>query len=189
MKSLVRNMVPYPTLNFLTCSLVPLQNHSSIVSKNEMMTIPQSTMQCFEPCSLLTSVNLKEGKYMNVSLKYCGNVSMKEVNQSIQCLKRSGIVHDHAVPWTRVGVHCETVSKSKTLGSNHETSIISMLANSTVMGGVFDRIMNKCDKLYDKRAYVHWFVGEGMESGEFEEAREVVRNLAFDYHNMENMEQ
>jgi len=26
--------------------------------------------------------------------------------------------------------------------------------------------------MYSKRAFVHWFVGEGMEEGEFSEARE-----------------
>ena len=30
----------------------------------------------------------------------------------------------------------------------------------------------KFDLLYSKRAFVHWFVGEGMEEGEFSEARE-----------------
>jgi tubulin alpha len=28
--------------------------------------------------------------------------------------------------------------------------------------------------MYSKRAFVHWFVGEGMEEGEFSEAREYI---------------
>merc|ERR1712064_163273 len=47
-----------------------------------------------------------------------------------------------------------------------------MISNSTAIAEVFSRIDHKFDLMYSKCAFVHWYVGEGMEEGEFSEARE-----------------
>lgn len=56
-----------------------------------------------------------------------------------------------------------------------------MISNNTAIAEVFARIDYMFDHMYSKKAFVHWYIQEGMEEGEFIVARENISALEKDY--------
>ena len=66
---------------------------------------------------------------------------------------------------------------------------LTMIINGTVTTQRALQIINaQFSRLYERRCFVHWFVGEGMEEGEFMEASEAVNEVIDHYKNAEMVE-
>ncbi len=181
MMELQTNLVPFPRLHFLISSYAPLV--SPEVAYHERLSVAEITNSVFEPCSVMSKCDPRHGKYMSCCLLYRGDVTPKDVNVAVATIKNKRTIQ--FVDWVPTGFKCGIVTqKPLSVPSGVSASVlraVCLVANSTAIAETLARIDHKFDLMYSKRAFVHWFCGEGMEEGEFSEAREDLAALEKDY--------
>lgn len=56
-----------------------------------------------------------------------------------------------------------------------------MLSNTTAIAEAWSKIDRKFDLMWEKKAFAHWYITEGLEEEEFTESRENMYVLELDY--------
>uniref|UniRef100_A0A1I8I648 Tubulin alpha chain n=1 Tax=Macrostomum lignano TaxID=282301 RepID=A0A1I8I648_9PLAT len=175
------NLVPYPRIHF------PLVTYAPIISaekaRHEALTVADITTAAFDPQNQMVKCDPRNGKYMACCMLYRGDVVPKDVNAAIATIKtRRGI---RFVDWCptgfKVGINYQPPTTIPGGDLAKVPRALCMLSNTTAIVEAFSRLDHKFDLMYSKRAFVHWYVGEGMEEGEFAEAREDLAALEKDY--------
>ncbi|WMV16964.1 hypothetical protein MTR67_010349 [Solanum verrucosum] len=175
------NLVPYPRIHFMLSSYAPVI--SAEKAHHEQHSVAEITTTAFEPASMMAKCDPRRGKYMACCLMYRGDVVPKDVNAAVSIIKTKRSIQ--FVDWCPTGFKCGINYQTPTVVPGGDLAkvqrAVCMISNSTSVAEVFSRIDHKFDLMYAKRAFVHWYVGEGMEEGEFSEAREDLAALEKDY--------
>ncbi|KAG7293295.1 alpha-tubulin [Staphylotrichum longicolle] len=156
------NLVPYPRIHYPLISYAPVI--SAAKSSHESFKVSDLTFQCFEPNNQMVVCDPRKGKYMAVALLYRGDVVHRDCSAAVAALKAK--------------------SSFNLIGINYQKPVAIPSDDgglAAVDRSAWSRLDHKFDLMYSKRAFVHWYVGEGMEEGEFSEAREDLAALEKDY--------
>jgi tubulin alpha len=175
------NLVPYPRIHFMLTSYAPVI--SAEKAYHEQLSVAEITNSVFEPASMMVKCDPRHGKYMACCLMYRGDVVPKDVNSAVATIKTKRTIQ--FVDWCPTGFKCGINYQPPTVVPGGDLArvqrAVCMVANTTAIAEALSRIDHKFDLMYAKRAFVHWYVGEGMEEGEFSEAREDLAALEKDY--------
>lgn len=175
------NLVPYPRIHFPLASYAPVLPIEK--ANHEGITVADMTARLFEPDSQMVRCKPADGKYMACCLLYRGDVVPKDVNSAIAAVKAKESIRfvDWCPTGFKIGINYNppfTVPNGD-LAPVHRG--VSMLASTTAIADAWSRLDHKFDLMFAKRAFVHWYTGEGMEMSEFEDARENLAALEKDY--------
>ena len=175
------NLVPYPRIHFPLVTYAPVL--SAAKANHEANSVQEITNACFEPSNQMVNCDLRNGKYMASCLLYRGDVVNKDVQQAVASIKAKKSIQ--IVDWCPTGFKIGICYQPPQHVPNGDLAkvdrAVCMLSNTTSIAEAWSRLDHKFDLMYSKRAFVHWYVGEGMEEGEFSEAREDLAALEKDY--------
>ena len=84
---------------------------------------------------------------------------------------------DDFVAWIPNNIK-STIINVPPVGEKMSTTFV---ANTTALKSVFQRISTQFSKMYRRKAFLHWYKGEGMDEMEFQEADKNMRDLVTEY--------
>ena len=179
---LLTNLVPYPRIHFPTMAYAPFFNQ--MAAMYETPTVAQMLERIYEPSNQLSSICLKNQPFIACALLFRGNVSPYEVNEAIKtikCNKKAEFV-DWCPTGFKTGINFTPPIEVPSEGfPGLDSTCVTMVGHNVGIREAWSQTADHFNKLYQKRAFVHWFVAEGLEETEFAESQEVIANIIRDY--------
>lgn len=173
LRKLAVNMVPFPRLHFFMPGFAPLTARNALTFRAQ--TVPELMSQMFNSGNMMTAADPRHGRYLTVATIFRGRMSMKEVDEQILAIQNKN--SSYFVEWIpnnlKVAV-CDIPPRGLKMSA-------TFIGNSTAIQEIFKRISEQFTAMFRRKAFLHWYTGEGMDEMEFTEAASNMADLISEY--------
>jgi len=173
LRKLAVNLVPFPRLHFFMVGFAPLSSRGS--QQYSALTVPELTQQMFDAKNMMAASDPRHGRYLTVAAFFRGRMSMKEVEEQMYNVQNKN--SSYFVEWIPQNIKtavCDIPPRGLKMSS-------TFIGNSTAIQDLFKRINDQFTAMFRRKAYLHWFTGEGMDEMEFTEAESNMNDLVSEY--------
>lgn len=173
LRKLAVNMVPFPRLHFFMVGFAPLTSRGSHSFRS--LSVPELTQQMFDPKNMMAASDPRHGRYLTVAAYFRGAVSMKEVEEQMRSVQTKNT--SYFVEWIPNNVQsalCSIPPRGLKMSA-------TFIGNSTSIQELFKRVGDQFSAMFRRKAFLHWYTGEGMDEMEFTEAESNMHDLVSEY--------
>ncbi|XKL60048.1 hypothetical protein PGB90_001064 [Kerria lacca] len=173
LRKLAVNMVPFPRLHFFLPGFAPLTSRGS--QSYRSLSVPELTKQMFDARNMMVACDPRHGRYLTVAAVFRGKMSMKEVDEQTIFIQNKN--SSYFVDWIPNNVKT-AVCDIPPCGLKMSATFIG---NTTAIQELFKRVGEQFAAMFRRKAFLHWYTGEGMDEMEFSEAESNVNDLVSEY--------
>lgn len=173
LRKLAVNMVPFPRLHFFMPGFAPLTSRAC--KDYRAVSVHELTQQMFDAKNMMAACDPRHGRYLTVATVFRGHISMKEVDE--QMLNVQNKNSSYFVEWIPHNVKtavCDIPPRGTKMSG-------TFIGNSTAIQELFKRISEQFTAMFRRKAFLHWYTGEGMDEMEFTEAESNMNDLISEY--------
>ncbi|KHN70106.1 beta-tubulin [Ordospora colligata] len=173
LRKLAVNMIPFPRLHFFVVGFAPLIAIGT--QKFRTYSVSELTQQMFDSKNMMTACDPRKGRYLTVAAVFRGKISMKDVDEQMSMVqsKNSSLF----VEWIPSNVKTAVCDIAPT-GLEMSATFVG---NTTSIQELFKRISDQFTVMFRRKAFLHWYTGEGMDEMEFSEAESNMNDLLSEY--------
>merc|ERR1719329_683276 len=167
------NMVPFPRLHFFLVGFAPLTAYSS--KGFRVLTVPELTQQAFDAKNMMCAADPRHGRYLTCAMMFRGSMSSEEVDdQMLQMVNKNSSYFVEWIPNNLKASICDIPPKGLKMSS-------VFIGNSTAIQEAWKRVADQFTVMFRRKAFLHWYTGEGMDEMEFTEADSNLNDLVSEY--------
>ena len=171
-RKLAVNLIPFPRLHFLMIGIAPLRARGS--GQYTSFTVSELTQQVFDAKNIMCAADPRHGRYLTASTIFRGRLSTKVEEQISNVQSKNSSHFVEYIPDNIKSSICDIAPRGLKMAA-------TFIGNSTVVQEMFRRVSEKFSLMFRRKAFLHWYIDEGMDEIEFTEAELNMNNLCSEY--------